>query len=694
MKLPAQLNFQFSFEIKNFKLKIFLVSLLSVFCFLFSAAPSFAQAANPYMATNTDPNVPKNLHTWTQNVMLEVISAMSCELSGIDPTNPNQACLGVDQKTGRIGFVPNGGGAIGVMGNLIAMTFIPPIHTGDYFNHLAQNFGIAKHAYAATPPCTSMPGTGIGFCGLQPLMGLWSTFRNIVYLLFVFIFVAIGLAIMLRIKIDPRTVMSIENQIPKIIIGILLVTFSFAIAGFLIDMMNVSIYLVANTISPHTNNLADIQKNPPFNAVNEMIPGGVNGIAASSADGAKQVISNSLGIHDKGANYIPVFDLLPGNLNLLGTAIGAMANETSNAVDTISNLRIPKNILKVPLPGGGSVPFGFLKGFSNALLKGYKKAASFGEKRQKLGFFSDNNTPMDQLINIISTIAGVTTLLHPNSIPNIAVRVFGFGSNIPTSTIFAFIYGAGVFEASELLLRHWLPFFIPYLIIMIALIWALFRLWFQLIMAYVFILLDVVLAPFWIAAGLFPGVSIGFGTWLRDIIANLSAFPVTIAMFLLGKVFIDSFGSPHSTAGQFVPPLIGDPGNTHAIGSLIGLGIILMTPQVVTMMRDALKAPQLKYTAAIGQAVGAGGAFLGGTAGGAWGSVFRRNQMGQAVGPGAAWIDTRVKGRFMRGLLGWSHETIDQIEARARQGEQPTAATTAQPAAQTPPPPGTPPANP
>jgi hypothetical protein len=106
---------------------------------------------------------------------------------------------------------------------------------------MGQNFGLAKSSYAQA--------TGIGFTGLTPLLHAWVVFRNIVYLLFVFAFILIGLAIMMRLKIDPRTVMTIQNQIPKIIVSLVLVTFSFAIAGFLIDMMWVSTYAVINVMS-------------------------------------------------------------------------------------------------------------------------------------------------------------------------------------------------------------------------------------------------------------------------------------------------------------------------------------------------------------------------------------------------------------------------------------------------------------
>jgi len=81
----------------------------------------------------------QNLHTWTQNVLLEVVSATICQITGSDPINPSQQCLGVDTKTKQIGFVNNGGGLIGVTQNMIGMLYEnPPAQSGQYFKYLAQ----------------------------------------------------------------------------------------------------------------------------------------------------------------------------------------------------------------------------------------------------------------------------------------------------------------------------------------------------------------------------------------------------------------------------------------------------------------------------------------------------------------------------------------------------------------------------
>src|ERR1035437_3150426 len=232
-------------------IKSVVLSLALLFVFLFVKTPVFAQNIYPSvtpqitqaqlnLSPNTNPGIPNNLHTFSQSLMLEILSSISCNLSGRDPLNKNGQCLGMDPITGKLGYVQNNGGALGTVGGMIAILYTPPIHTSDFIAYMGQNFGITKPSYAQV--------TGIGYKGLNPLLHAWVVFRNIVYLLFVFVFILIGLAIMLRLKIDPRTVMTIQNQIPKIIISLVLVTFSFAIAGFLIDLMWVSTYTIINVM--------------------------------------------------------------------------------------------------------------------------------------------------------------------------------------------------------------------------------------------------------------------------------------------------------------------------------------------------------------------------------------------------------------------------------------------------------------
>lgn len=69
--------------------------------------------------------------------------------------------------------------------------------------------------------------------GVAPL---WNQMRNIAYIAFVIIMIVIGFMIMFRSKLGGQTLVSIGNTIPSVIISLILVTFSFAIAGVIMDM--------------------------------------------------------------------------------------------------------------------------------------------------------------------------------------------------------------------------------------------------------------------------------------------------------------------------------------------------------------------------------------------------------------------------------------------------------------------------
>lgn len=459
--------------------------------------------------------------------MIEVMSALSCQLTGIDPTNPNQACLGVDQKTGKIGFVENGGGAIGVMDKLITMTFTMPIHTGDYVSYLSQNFGITKQAYAQ----------GVGFEKLSPFLPIWVAFRNLVYLLFILVFVVIGMFIMLRVQFDPRTVFTVQNQIPKLIIGIVLVTFSFAIAGLMIDAMYIVIYFVygvALTI-PSANlgnlNLSTMQGKDAMSALNSSmdLSGLTNTIALSFSGGIKNVLGLGSLIQTPGS-FAPIIE---------------------------------------PLLGIGNVTLGIgVNGISVA----------------------------SALVNAVSTLAGVWMywqLIHIPTSTFLPADVILFLAK----PLAAGAAGLGTFGVAQFILREALPWGIAYFVILIAIFAALFKLWFELIKAYTFLLFDIVLAPFWIISSLTPGNPAGFSLWVRAVLSNLAVFPTTIVMFLLGQLFINAF-KDKAPDTFFVPPLIGNAATPNLISAIVGITVILTTPAVIGMVKNAFKAPNFPLVTA------------------------------------------------------------------------------------------------
>lgn len=131
---------------------------------------------------------------------------------------------------------------IGFISNLFVSPIVNPPASGVYWAYSSlQNAGFIPKTLAAE---------GIGMGSIQPFSKIWKIFRDITYLLFVVILIAIGFMVMFRTKINPQTVISVENSLPRIIIALILITFSFAIAGFMIDLMYILIAIFISILGP------------------------------------------------------------------------------------------------------------------------------------------------------------------------------------------------------------------------------------------------------------------------------------------------------------------------------------------------------------------------------------------------------------------------------------------------------------
>jgi len=97
-----------------------------------------------------------------------------------------------------------------------------------YFSNLAKRLTFTEEAFASE---TGFMG------GLSQLQPIWTTFRNITYILFALVLIFLGFAIMFRMKISPQAVITIQSALPRIILALILITFSYAIVGLLLDVM-------------------------------------------------------------------------------------------------------------------------------------------------------------------------------------------------------------------------------------------------------------------------------------------------------------------------------------------------------------------------------------------------------------------------------------------------------------------------
>jgi len=120
----------------------------------------------------------------------------------------------------------------------------PAASSYSYASHVAEN--LSKHkvispAYAADE--------GYGFNALKGFLQVWKAFRNMSYILFTIVFVIYGFMIMFRINFGGKTAVTIQLAIPNIIFTLLIITFSYAIVGLLIDLMYISLGLIVGLFS-------------------------------------------------------------------------------------------------------------------------------------------------------------------------------------------------------------------------------------------------------------------------------------------------------------------------------------------------------------------------------------------------------------------------------------------------------------
>lgn len=234
---------------------LFLSLSLTIVC------PTFAQTATP------DPNNPTGTTTTTtgdtpddgkpitpQNykapehanfTLLNIGNGIICEIMGAPYIAGKTSCVGYNnQGEARVyDRLPSEGAMGGIKKSVTALLSTPPTSTTEYIADVGRGFGVVKESYAQAPNQTSGIG-GSGDAVLRPVLTLWTVARNLSYMLFIVVFLAVGFMIMFRQKMNPQTVVSIQSALPGLVIGLILVTFSYFISALIVDTSFIGMRLV------------------------------------------------------------------------------------------------------------------------------------------------------------------------------------------------------------------------------------------------------------------------------------------------------------------------------------------------------------------------------------------------------------------------------------------------------------------
>lgn len=162
-------------------------------------------------------------------------------------------CLLSSDKTGCMPYVIEA-----FMKMRAIFDLVNPVTMGGPVSGLATTIGqspisginYTKNLIAKFNPVTEVQAQGFGFStGANSILALWKISRDFCFGLLVLATVIMAFMIMFRVKISPQAVISVQSSIPKLITALILITFSYAIAGFAIDLMYVVIGLISAMIT-------------------------------------------------------------------------------------------------------------------------------------------------------------------------------------------------------------------------------------------------------------------------------------------------------------------------------------------------------------------------------------------------------------------------------------------------------------
>ncbi len=467
----------------------------------------------------------------------------------------------------------------GFISNLIVFPYINPPASGAYWVYSGlQNAGFFPKAYAAE---------GIGFAAIKPLMGIWKIFRDISYMILVLILIIIGFMIMFRMKINPQTVISIENALPRIVISLILITFSFAIAGFLIDLMYlvmaISISILAGNPSKPFYNVGQFQNKylsgGPQAIVDDLFPFSPLEKGLSSFGPAGEILKMLVPVLSPVSKFIGLMSVGMNIFLLLPQMIQGFVGLISTLAVAFFSLRIAANI------------------------KGTGIIDAFNE---------------------------------------LVVGALGF--NISSGNIVSSIISVGVFVLAAAVLAFILLPFVLALLIFLTILFLFFRIFFMLLTAYLKILLLILFSPLFALVEAIPGKN-AFSYWFKNLLAEIMTFPIVAILLIVGYIITNnvSTGAAWSygflgTKQPWAPPFLYG-FNEYAYSFLIGMGLLFLIPDLVKLAKGFIGVKE-GFPISVGP-----GLFFGGASAAVGGGVGIISQFG-SLSLGLTHLGVDVKGIF------------------------------------------------
>lgn len=154
-----------------------------------------------------------------------------CILTGMaKPANCDAFLKGTGSAGNTFADSPISGSLLGMAYKFQEFNFNtpPPVNLAYFWNKQIEDVPVVGKAWAQNTDYTSLY--------LKEIYTSWKFFRNISFALMTIIMLVTGILIITRRKLDPQTVVTVQYAIPRVVIAIILIAFSYPIGATIANL--------------------------------------------------------------------------------------------------------------------------------------------------------------------------------------------------------------------------------------------------------------------------------------------------------------------------------------------------------------------------------------------------------------------------------------------------------------------------
>ncbi len=409
--------------------------------------------------------------------------------------------------------------------NIIALPYGQPVASGvAWASDLMEHVGFAPKTYAQ----------GIGFSALGSYQRAWKVMRDAAFLLITLAIVVSGFIIIFGVPVGDKAGVSIEEMLPRLVIVLIVISLSYAIIGFMIDLMYVITFISFSTMAPLLNLDAASQK-MAFVSIATGQPTSLWHL----------MMSNDLSPVSYMETSKALFQLLPSGAQVI---VSTIVNQVG--------LPFLATGLSSIIPAKGKV------------LSGLKGGLGSFVKNSPVRSIGQSVTGKD----LAGKLEGTKTVGLSLVIAIILILFTAFEATVAPVTT-AYVISA---------------------LLIITSIYLFFKVFFLLFNAYVELVIATIFAPFFILLHALPG-SKSMYTWIKSVAINLLIFPAVLILMMV-SAFVSNAAAPPQGSSYFInqtqqfwaPPFLNSLGSQNAIQMILGGLIFYNIPHFIDQIKKAL----------------------------------------------------------------------------------------------------------